>query len=260
MQRTLGPSVANLKISLLRFGLSFVCVLHILAVVRYTGWQHFSMPQLLLLLTLYFLVIGLGILSVLGWKSDKTSGTFAVSIFVFLVYVNIILDSPFKIHGLFFYSSALMILSLAAPSQILTLSDSSKEGEAGDSARALDLFRLYIYLVYIISVISKVRLGFLSGTALETHIIHLLFGSLPVAIQLSPDVYKGLSYLTVGVELLLPVVLFMTKTRYFGIILAIGFQLIASTLLEKTSFTTAIIISMVAFIDDQKLRRWLNVT
>jgi hypothetical protein len=244
MPRTIGESAAQLKVSILQFGISLTALLHLLSVIRNSGWQLYSVPQFIIFLVIFFFTVSAGCLTVFKIKADRLPAIFGFSIFFLLFYINFILKFPFKIHGLVFYSSSLMILSLAPI----------------DSGRALRWFRTYIYLLYFLAAISKLRLGFLSGVALESFMVRNLFGSLPFGTHFGPAFYQTLAGAVVAAEILIPVLLWTQRFRQWGVFAVIIFQIVSDIMVDKTFFTMAILVSMVAFFKDEKLRHWLDVT
>ena len=180
----------------------------------------------------------------------------------------------------YFFLLILLLLIFSPCSESLSLSAlfrrwwDQRDGRAGDRAipRTLTFQRLLqvqVSIVYFYAALHKITPAYLGGQVLANLMIKSLFsgrGSGVLALVFSPgtvsdlrrlahnpETWIALSWITVGLELLLPVALWIPRARGVAIMVGIPFHLSIAFAMSIYTFSAAMIACYLLFLDPDTL-------
>ena len=252
---------AELKLSLLRFGLSLWATFSLLDTGRYTGWQAQPAFSALLFLGGFALTIILGCLSTIGYRCRWTSPIFAALILLLHLWVNFGFDAGhFLIHAQVFCALGLLMINRGRHDTYLSWGrPTAGSSDPTEDSRALTYFQIYIGSVYLFSGFAKLTSAYLSGHVLQAYFMARSLGSLPLPFPIPDEAFRLMSLSSIALEVTLPFFLWYRITRPWALVFGTIFHLGAHFFLQATFFTGAILFSYAAFVSDQALLRWIAV-
>jgi len=252
--------INEFRFSIIRFFMSFTVMASINMNLKFGAWQSLPIPSALLFFFGIFLIFILGSLSAFGYRAKWSTPLFCWSILIHYLISHYFFDIKILVHGQVFGPICLILASLGdlrsyysvLPQKISRFLAQFK------NLSDLNIYRFWIGLIYWLAVITKWNEPYLSGVALESHMLRSFFGSLPSTLYFPVWFFQFLSYAGFAIEIALPIMLWLSKTRKWGVILALFFHFLANFLLDIPVFTFAMMVSMIVFIDDEVLRNILE--